>query len=324
MNRFIIIDGNAILHRAYHALPPLTDPNGRVVNAVYGFTTMLLKLVTDLTPSYLAVCFDRPKPTFRKELFAGYQAKRPKMDDDLVPQIGILHELLNSFHIPIYEVDGFEADDVIGTLVHTLDVGRQTSDDPIDQVVIVTGDRDILQLVVDEKVLAYMPMKGLSEAKLYGENEVRERLGVLPQKIPDYKGLAGDASDNYPGVPGIGPKTAVSLLDTYGSVEGVYAAVEENKTNGLSQNTIEKLKTGKESALLSKNLATIRSSAPIDFVSADCVLPDLATEEAKKFLGSLNFHSLVKRLSGGKTEKEEKKETKKKTPSNNSEQLTLV
>jgi DNA polymerase I len=332
MNRLIIIDGNAILHRAFHALPPLTDPTGRVVNAVYGFTSMLIKLVTDLTPSHIAVCFDRPKPTFRKEMLATYQANRPEMDETLVPQIGILHELLTAFTIPVFEMDGYEADDVIGTIVKKSkdespparlaeasskragEAGPK-SKDGIDQIIIVTGDRDILQLVVDEKVLAYMPTKGLSEAKLYGEKEVVERMGVAPNKIADYKGLAGDASDNYPGVPGVGPKTAVSLLATYGSIEALYKAIDTNSTKGISENTIEKLKTGKDSAFLSKDLATIRTNAPVEFDVSKCSLPVLDTEASRAFLTNLSFPSLVKRLHGEVVKKEKSTEKKQKQSS---------
>lgn len=164
MNRLVLIDGNAMLHRAYHAIPPfLTSPDGSVVNAVYGFGTMLVKLIGDLKPTHVAVAFDRPKPTFRKKLFKEYQAKRPELDPELIEQIPKVHDLITSFGIPIFEQDGFEADDVIGTLA------KNRKKEGIDQIIIVTGDRDILQLVEDEKVLVYMPTKGLSEAKLYGE-----------------------------------------------------------------------------------------------------------------------------------------------------------
>src|SRR5690348_12205707 len=152
MNRLVLIDGNAILHRAYHAIPMvLTAPDGSPVNAVYGFATMLVRLIGDLKPTHVAVAFDRPKPTFRKELFPGYQSKRPKMDTELSDQIPKVHDLIVALGIPIFEKDGFEADDVIGTLA------KAAKDKGIDQVIIVTGDRDILQLVEDEKIFAYMP-----------------------------------------------------------------------------------------------------------------------------------------------------------------------
>lgn len=280
MNRLVLIDGNAMLHRAYHAIPPfLTAPDGSVVNAVYGFGTMLVKLIGDLKPTHVAVAFDRPKPTFRKKLFTGYQSKRPEMDKELVEQIPKVHDLIIGFGIPIFEQDGFEADDVIGTLAHN------RKKEGIDQVIIVTGDRDILQLVIDEKVLVYMPTKGLSEAKLYGEKEVKERMGVAPDKIPDYKALAGDPSDNYPGVPGIGPKTAVALLTKYHSIEKIL------KTDELTE-------PEKESARMSHDLATIRTNVPISGSLAP--LGSLNRPEAVDELTRLGFRTMLKRITGEK------------------------
>jgi DNA polymerase-1 len=292
MNRLLLIDGNAVLHRAYHALPPLTAPDGSLVNAVYGFTTMLLRLMTDLKPTHVAVAFDRPKPTFRKKLFADYQAKRPEMDEELSDQIPKVHRLIESFGIPIFEKDGFEADDVIGTLA-------KNRPKTIDQVVIVTGDRDILQLVEDEKILVYMPTKGLSEAKLYDEKAVVERMGVKPAKIPDYKALAGDSSDNYPGVPGIGPKTAIALLTKYKSIAGVLKSKEL---------TTEE----KESAKMSHDLATIRTNVPLE--GSLTALKSLNTPDAVEALASFGFRSLIKRILGEK--EEPKKIMKKNNPVN--------
>lgn len=310
MNRLVLIDGNAILHRAFHALPQtLTAPDDTPVNAVYGFTAMLFKLFSDLKPTHLAVAFDRAKPTFRKQMFAGYQAHRPKMDEGLVSQIEKVHEVVRSFGIPIYEVDGYEADDVIGSLA------RQASDT---QVVIVTGDRDLLQLVEDDKILTYMPVKGLSEAKIYGEKEARERLGVDPKQIPDYKALAGDQSDNYPGVAGIGPKTAAQLLETFGSVEELYQAMgkRDKRLNNVSQTILEKLAHGAEDAVLSKDLATIRTDAPVHFNLDESKINSLDRPDARKALEDLHFFSLLKRLQKlGKEEvpvEKKKKETKKK------------
>jgi len=290
MKRLVLIDGNAILHRAYHALPPLTAPDGSLVNAVYGFTTMLLRIFNDLKPSYIIVCFDRPKPTFRKKMFEGYQSKRPKMDEELVGQIEKVHEVVRAFGIPIFEKDGFEADDVIGTLA------RRT----VAQTIIVTGDKDILQLV-DANTYVYMPTKGLSEAKLYKENDVIERLGVDAKHVADFKGLAGDSSDNYPGVGGIGPKTAVSLLKTFGTVEAIYTAIKKKdvRIKKFSASVIEKLTKGEESARLSKDLATIRTTVKLDGNLKYKELTTLDTPEVRQILGGLHFHSLLKRLDGG-------------------------
>lgn len=294
MNRLVLIDGNAILHRAYHALPPLTAPDGSIVNAVYGFGTMLLRLIGDLKPTHVAVAFDRPKPTFRKKLFEGYQAKRPKMDEELAYQIPKVHALISGFGIPIFEKDGFEADDVIGTLVKK---------EGMDQIIIVTGDKDILQLVEDEKILVYMPTKGLSQAKLYGEKEVVERMGVAPNKIPEFKALAGDPSDNYPGVPGIGPKTAVALLAKYKTLEGVL------KTKELTAQE-------RKSACLGKDLATIRTNVPLEGALAP--LGSLNRPEAIAELTALGFRSLLKRITG-----EEVKSIKVKVQKEKSKQQEL-
>lgn len=287
MNRLIIIDGNAILHRAFHALPPLTAPDGTLTNAVYGFTSMLIRLIFDLTPTHIAVAFDRPKPTFRKKLFNDYQIKRPKMDDGLAAQIPMVHDVLTAMHIPIYEQDGFEADDVIGTLC-------THKPKTIDQVIIVTGDRDLLQLVTDT-TKAYMPTKGLSEAKLYGPAETRERLGVDPTQIPDYKALAGDQSDNYPGVPGVGPKTAITLIKNYKTVELLYKALDKH-TVTIPDGLKEKLTKSRDLAVLSKTLATIRTDVPIHTGIPLLTKEQLKTPEVIQQLELLGFTSLVKRL----------------------------
>jgi DNA polymerase-1 len=319
MNRLVLIDGNAVLHRAYHAIPPLTAPDGSVVNAVYGFATMLMRLNTDLRPTHMAVAFDRPKPTFRKEMFAGYQSKRPKMDEDLVGQIPKVHNLVVSFGIPIFEKDGFEADDVIGTLAGA------SKKDHIDQVIIVTGDRDILQLVEDDRVMVYMPTKGLSEAKLYREGDVKERLGVSPKNVPDFKGLAGDSSDNYPGVGGIGPKTAIALIEAFGSVEGVYKALKKHdkKLETFSASVLEKLKNGEKDALLYKDIATIRTNVELDAALNATSGVVLNTPEARKALEALHFHSLLKRLQGGEEKKPEPKKEKKEEKKPVGEQQAL-
>jgi len=316
MNRLVLIDGNAILHRAYHALPPLTAPDGSLVNAVYGFTAMLMRIFNELIPSHIAVAFDRPKPTFRKKLFAGYQAKRPKMDVELAGQIEKVHDVVRAFGIPIFEKDGFEADDIIGTLCREAQNPKSKIQNPdgqkIDQTIIVSGDKDLLQLV-NGNTYAYVPTKGLSEAKLYMEKDVVERMGVSPTLIPDLKGLMGDASDNYPGVDGIGPKTAVDLLTRYKTLKGIYSNLKKAKGT-ISESVIEKLKKGEGSANLSKNLATIRTDVKLDATLGTAHLTTLDTPEARKILGDLHFHSLLKRLTGDtKQETSDKQEKKSKT-----------
>ncbi|MCL4360516.1 hypothetical protein M1555_04690 [Patescibacteria group bacterium] len=313
MSRLVLIDGNAILHRAYHALPPLTAPDGSPVNAVYGFTSILLKIWQDLKPTYIAVAFDRPAPTFRKSLYKEYQATRPKMDEDLVGQVGKVHEMVRAFGIPIYEKDGYEADDVIGTIAKQATGNkeqetRKGSDkthvpdhlpSSIDEVIIVTGDRDLMQLIDDHTKL-YMPVKGVSEAKLFGVKEAKERIGVLPEQIPDFKGLAGDASDNYPGIAGIGPKTAIELLAGFGSLERLLRAVKERdpKVRKLPVGLQEKLQKGIEDAVLSHELATVKKDVPLDESIRLKKIETLDTQGAREELDKFRFKSLLKRLQG--------------------------
>ncbi len=294
MNRLLIIDGNAMMHRAYHAIPPLTAPDGSIVNVVYGFASMLFRLHESLAPSHMAVTFDRPTPTFRKTLYTGYQSKRPKMEDTLISQIPKVHELVESFGIPIFEKDGFEADDVIGTLCQQVKSQKSKVESQIDQVVIVTGDRDILQLVEKEKILVYMPTKGISEGKIYHSEEVVERLGVRPDQIPDLKGLAGDSSDNYPGVEGIGPKTAIDLIKTYNTIEELYMKGDKGNWEGVKASVQEKLRKGRDMAFLSKDLATIRIN--VDMQIALHPVLTLNTEASRNELMKFHFHSLLKRL----------------------------
>lgn len=248
MSKLILVDGNAIMHRAFHALPPLTTRIGEPINAVYGFISILLRIIEDLNPTHLAVCFDRPEPTFRKIEFKRYQAHRPEMDSGLSSQFAKMYQVLEAMQIPYYSQAGYEADDLIGTLARKVET---------DEVVIVTGDKDILQLV-NGKIKVFMPTKGV-EGKLYGHIEVNERLGVGPEEIVDYKALVGDPSDNYPGVPGIGPKTAVVLIKKYGSFKNIYQHLEE-----LPQKTKEKLEKGRDLGDLSYRLASIVDS--VDFV----------------------------------------------------------
>lgn len=311
MLRLVLIDGNAILHRAYHALPPsLTNKKGEPTNAVYGFVAIMLRTIAELKPTFLAVAFDRAAPTFRKKLFKNYQAQRPEMEDALSQQVDKVHQVLDALKIPVFEKDGFEADDLLGT------IARQVQNGKIDETVIVTGDRDLLQLI-NHKVKLFMPVKGLSEAKLYGEKEAAERMGVSPAQIPDLKALMGDASDNYPGVAGIGPKTAVGLLQEFGTLEKVYANLAK-----ISPGVAVKLKKDRDNALLSQKLATVVRAAPIEFKADEAKLPqDFLTREVIDVFGELGFKTLLKRLTEiGKGRVEKKNKTAEKK---NSEQMGL-
>jgi len=283
VSKLVLIDGNAILHRAYHALPSsLTTKAGEPINAVYGFVSMLLRVITDLKPTHVAVAFDTAKPTFRHVEYVGYQANRPRTDSELSSQFEITYKVLEAMNIPIYKLEGFEADDVLGTIAYQLK--------NIDQVVIVTGDRDILQLV-GGKVKVYMPVKSLVDAKLYGESDVVGRMGVKPDKIVDYKALVGDPSDNYFGVSGIGPKTAIGLIDKYGGVDNIYKHLGE-----ITEKTSRKLAEGAESAGLSKKLATIVTDVPITYKIEDSAKWDVDGDKVLKFFEELGFKTLTKRV----------------------------
>ncbi|OGH12103.1 MAG: hypothetical protein A2857_03205 [Candidatus Levybacteria bacterium RIFCSPHIGHO2_01_FULL_36_15] len=287
---FIIIDGNAIIHRAYHALPPLTTKEGVPTGAVYGFFSMLLKIIQDQKPDCLAVTFDRPKPTFRKALFVGYQAHRPKMDDDLSGQIQVVHEILHDASMPIYEVDGFEADDVIGTIAQKVQSSKfkvQSS-----EIIIVSGDKDMLQLVNSHvKILA--PVIGITKMVLYDEEKVKEKLGVEPSQVPDYKAIVGDPSDNYLGINGIGPKTAISLIEKYGGVEQIYQNI--GKIEKENPKLALKLAENQETAILGIKLATIVCDVPLSFSFSECSCAKISRKNLKKAFEKYSIKSLIKR-----------------------------
>jgi DNA polymerase-1 len=215
--KFIIIDGNALLHRAFHALPPMTLKDGTLVNAVYGFTLILLKIIKDLRPDYLCAAFDRAGKTKRAEEFAEYKAQRVKQPDELYQQIPIIENILDAFNIPVIDSreEGYEADDVIGTVVTKL-----KKDEPEIKSIIVTGDLDTLQLV-DEYTEVFTLKKGISDTIIYAPQTVKERYGLTPEQLIDFKALRGDPSDNIPGVKGIGEKTATELLQTFGTLENL-------------------------------------------------------------------------------------------------------
>ena len=282
--KLVLIDGHAILHRAYHALPPLTSRVGQV-NAVYGFTSMLLKIISELKPSYIAVCLDRKEKTFRKEMFEAYQAQRPEVDKELISQVELTKEVISAFGIKIFSVAGFEADDVIGTLAK-----KAEGNSEIEEVIIVTGDRDILQLVSD-KIKVYLLVKGISEASLFGKEEVEAKMGVLPHLIVDYKALVGDASDNYSGVSGIGPKTAVKLIREFGGFEEIYKNLDK-----LPPKTREILIKGKESGELSFRLAKIRTDVPLEVDFGDLKKWQVDSQKVLSVFEEFGFKSLAKRV----------------------------
>ncbi len=297
MKKLVLIDSNALVHRAFHALPPtLTSPKGVMTNAVYGFTSVLLKMFKDLKPDYIAATYDLAGPTFRHEEFAEYKAHREKAPNELYAQIPLTKEVVRAFGIPIFEKQGFEADDLIGALAE-----KAKKNPPAGglQVIIVTGDMDTLQLVDGDKVVVFTLRKGLTDTITYNEEEVKKRYGIKPDQVVDFKGLKGDPSDNIPGVPGIGEKTASMLIQEYGSMEDLYKKIEkEIGKSKLSPKLKEKLIENKDQAFFSKKLATIIRNVDIDF-SLDKAewRKNLDYSELEKKLKEFGFFSLVKRLS---------------------------
>ena len=293
MRKLVLIDSNALVHRAFHALPPtLTSPKGVMTNAVYGFTSVLLKMLRDLKPDYVAATYDLAGPTFRHEEFEEYKAHREKAPDELYAQIPLTKEIIRKFGIPIYEKQGFEADDLIGSLAEK---GKREKDL---QVVIVTGDMDTLQLVDGSKVVVFTLRKGLTDTVTYTEEEVKARYGIKPEQVVDFKGLKGDPSDNIPGVPGIGEKTASMLIQEYGSIEDLYKKIEkETGKSKLSPKLKEKLTENKDQAFFSKKLATIIRDVDIDFrLDGADWRENLDRQELERIFKEFGFYSLVKRL----------------------------
>ena len=276
-----------MIHRAFHAVPEdLTTSKGEVVNATFGFTSILIKELAEIKPDYVAVTFDRPSPTFRHIEYAPYKAHRPALPDIMRPQFARIREIVEAFGIPIYEKDGYEADDVIGTL------SVQATQQGVDTV-ILTGDMDTLQLV-NEHVRVKIAKRGISDISDYGIAEVTERYGLPPEKLPDFKGLVGDTSDNIPGVPGIGPKTATKLLSEYGDVEGVLAHIDD-----LSPKEQRLLREQSAQALQSKHLATIVLDAPVQLDLQACRAGQVRREQAVALFRELEFRTLVDKIPGG-------------------------
>src|SRR5579859_5375528 len=287
--KLMIVDGHAMIHRAFHAVPEdLTTSKGEVVNATFGFTSILIKELGDIQPDYVAVAFDRPSPTFRHIEYTAYKAHRPTLPDIMRPQFARIREIVEAFGIPIYEKDGFEADDVIGTL------SVQATQQGVDSI-IFTGDMDTLQLV-NEHVRVKIAKRGISDITDYGIAEVKERYGLPPEKLPDYKGLVGDTSDNIPGVAGIGQKTATKLLVQYGDLEGVLAHMDE-----LSPKEQRLLREQSAQALQSKHLATIVCDVPVQLDLQASRAGQVRREQAVALFRELEFRTLVDKIPGGAT-----------------------
>jgi DNA polymerase-1 len=281
----LLFDGHALVHRAFHALPPLTQPKtGELVNAVYGFASTLLKVFADFKPTHWAVAFDRPTPTFRHEMFEEYKAQRPATPEELRSQIKKVHQLVEAFHIPVFEIDGFEADDVLGTL------SKQADEQGI-ETIIVTGDNDMLQVVLP-RVKALAPRRTFTDTILYDEEAVEQKYGIKPEQLADLKALAGDVSDNIPGLPGVGEKTATKLLQQYGSLPGIYDHIEDITPSKL-QDTLREYRT---QAFQSKELSTIVKDVPIKLDLKTCQVSHYDRNEVAKLFQELEFIKLLPRL----------------------------
>lgn len=294
--KIILLDSHAIIHRAYHALPDFNNSQGEPTGAIYGLATMLFKIITELKPDYVIACFDLPKKTFRHEAYENYKAGRAKADDALVFQLARARDFFRTLSIPIYECEGFEADDLLGTITEQLKNKKDKY-----EIVIASGDMDTLQLVKQDFVYVYTLKKGINDTILYDEKKVFERFGFAPSFLPDYKGLRGDPSDNIIGIKGIGEKTATSLISKYSTIENIYKNIKKNESDfreiGITERILNLLKEGEEEALFSKTLATIRLDAPIKFnIPKENWIKEVDKEKVANLFRELEFRSLQGRF----------------------------
>ncbi|HUS50071.1 MAG TPA: DNA polymerase I, partial [Candidatus Paceibacterota bacterium] len=288
MKKLVIIDTYALVHRSYHALPPLVSPEGVLVNGVYGFMLFFLKMINDLKPDYIVATFDMAAPTFRHEEYKEYKAKRVKMPDNFYEQIQVVKDLLNAFNVPILEKESYEADDIIGTIVEKL------KDKDI-QSFIVTGDLDTLQLITD-KVFVYTLRRGIQESITYDKEKVFERFQLEPEQLIDWKALRGDPSDNVPGVPSIGEKTASTLIKEAGTLDNLYKKIKDGETIKTSPRILEKLKTFEDQAYFSRHLVTIQKDVDIEFDLEKAKLDPPPKDEVISLLNKLGFRSLIPKI----------------------------
>jgi DNA polymerase-1 len=294
--RLVLLDSHAIIHRAYHALPDFQSPAGKPTGALYGLSSMLLKIIQDLKPDYIAAAYDLPKPTLRHEAYEGYKSTRVSIEDALAEQLTTSRDVFKAFSIPIYEKEGYEADDILGTICHL------TKDNDDIEIVIASGDMDTLQLVEKLRVKVYTLKKGLNDTIMYDAKAVEERFGFAPALVPDYKGLRGDPSDNIIGIPGIGEKTATTLIQNFGSIESMYKKLkkspEEFEKAGIKPRIVNLLTEHEEDAVFSKMLATIRTDAPIQFKLPNAVFHDENTlPSIIELFNELGFRTLRARAS---------------------------
>ena len=295
MKTLLLIDANSIIHRCFHALPPLTARDGRPAQALYGLASVLIRLFREERPEYAAACFDRPEPTFRETEYPAYKAQRPPTPDALIAQIIEAHTLFRKFGVRTFEKAGFEADDLIADFARKFGGStRLTAGAAEDSsAVILTGDLDTLQLVRDGNITVRAFQKGISETTLYDEAAVKARYGLEPKQLVDYKAFVGDASDNIKGVPGIGPKTARELLERFGTLESVYKHLDQ-----LSERTRAVLAAARDQALLSKRMVTLQNGKIADSLHIEDLRVGFDEPSAKDYLSDLGFATLVARLEG--------------------------
>lgn len=293
--RLVLLDSHALLHRGYHAMLGFSTHDGRPTGALFGFVKMILKMKDELKPDYVVACFDRKEATFRHEAYENYKAHRAKSDDELISQIIEAPRVCKALNIPVYSLAGFEADDLLGTIVEDLQKENFKINDNELEVFIASGDMDTMQLVdKDNHVKIYTLKKGLGETIVYKYNDIIKKFGFTPEQIPDYKGLRGDTSDNIIGIKGIGEKTATTLLNLFGSIEKMYEIIhkdiekfkeicKEKKENKITDRIINLILEGEEDAIFSKTLATIRKDAPMNF-----------TLPKKEWLDNFNDEEFIK------------------------------
>ena len=291
----VLLDAHAIIHRAYHALPEFLSSKGEPTGALYGLSSMLMKIITDLKPDYIVACYDLPQKTFRHEAYEGYKAGRAKTEDALILQLKNSRQIFEAFDIPIYDAPGFEADDVLGTIVQELKKDKNIN------IIIASGDMDTMQLVDREKVKVYTLKKGINDTILYNEDKVIDRFGFRPNLLPDYKGLRGDPSDNIIGIKGIGEKTATNLIVNFGTIEEIYKKIKKDESvfikNGISSRVLELIKNNEEEALFSKTLAKIRTDAPIKFsLPKNTFWENADLKKVENVFSLFEFRSLFARL----------------------------
>lgn len=291
----VLLDSHAIIHRAYHALPEFLSSQGEPTGALYGLSNMLMKIITDLKPDYIVACYDLPQKTFRHEAYDLYKAGRAKADDALVSQLKSSRKIFEGFNISMYDMPGFEADDILGTIVHKLKKDKNIN------IIIASGDMDTMQLVDNKRVQVYTLKKGISDTILYDEDAVVARFGFKPVFLPDYKGLRGDPSDNIIGIKGIGEKTATILITIFGTIEEIYKKIKKDEKlftkAGLSPRIIDLIKNNEEEALFSKTLAKIRTDAPIDFtIPSKTFWENADLKKIEKVFVDFEFRSLYNRL----------------------------